>query len=188
MVFVAALAILVAQAAALQVQLSRGGKGAQTLEDYIALAQRTAKRALQSREEDLALIDGAGRLHCLILNFWNGRQDSDSFYYTELSIGTPPQKINVLLATTSADIIVAGKPCTGGCPTADVKSYDHRISSSVKNLSTDGKTQTLGFGGDSITGFLFADTIVLQLYTFKRILMIERVLPGASRPPSVTGC
>ncbi|KAJ7054782.1 aspartic peptidase domain-containing protein, partial [Mycena amicta] len=88
-------------------------------------------------------------------------QDSDSFYYTELSIGTPPQKINVLFATTSADIIVAGKPCTGGCPTADVKSYDHRISSSAKNLSTDGKTQTLGFGGDSITWFLFADSIGL---------------------------
>ncbi|KAJ7855543.1 aspartic peptidase domain-containing protein [Mycena leptocephala] len=81
---------------------------------------------------------------------------TDQYYFTELSIGTPPQVFKLIIDTGSSDIFVAAKACTGGCPSS-APLYDYTKSSTAVNKST--LLTTLAYGSGSTQGYIFTDRI-----------------------------
>ncbi|NP_001083216.1 beta-secretase 2 S homeolog precursor [Xenopus laevis] len=77
--------------------------------------------------------------------------DSGRGYYMELLIGTPPQKMNILVDTGSSNFAVAGSP------NPDVKTfYDSKLSTSYQHLNTE---VTVRYTQGSWTGLLGKDVV-----------------------------
>ncbi|KAJ7064321.1 aspartic peptidase A1, partial [Mycena amicta] len=73
-----------------------------------------------------------------------------------------PQAFSMAVDTGAADIIVMGKQCTSdGCPSFSTL-YDPTASSTSKNASSSGQTNTLFFASGSVTGYIFTDVIALD--------------------------
>lgn len=79
--------------------------------------------------------------------------NSDSTYYGNLAIGTPPTPFNVILDTGSSDLWVAGTTCTR-C--TGVPSFSATGSSSFKDLSTPFQIQ---YGSGAAQGALASDVV-----------------------------
>ncbi|XP_053165391.1 beta-secretase 2 [Hemicordylus capensis] len=84
----------------------------------------------------------------------NLQGDSGRGYYLELSIGTPPQKLNILVDTGSSNFAVAG------APNADLTTYfNAENSNTYKSL---GMEVTVRYTQGSWTGTLGTDVITIQ--------------------------
>ncbi|XP_074046429.1 pepsin B [Macrotis lagotis] len=82
----------------------------------------------------------------------------DSFYFGEISIGTPPQNFLVLFDTGSSNLWVPSTYCqTQACS-------NHRRFSPARSstFSAGGQTYTLSYGSGSLTVLLGYDTVTVQ--------------------------
>ncbi|KAJ7354274.1 aspartyl protease [Mycena albidolilacea] len=128
------------------------------LEDHLAAAERTRARYGYS-STDLLSRDTQRRGITQSINITN--EMSDTYYYTEVSVGTPAQSFKVMVDTsTESDLWVGGTACVG-CPT-NVALYDHSKSSTAVNGTT---VVTTLYGGNSVQGDVFTDIIRMGGYT-----------------------
>ncbi|KAJ6528433.1 aspartic peptidase domain-containing protein, partial [Mycena capillaripes] len=97
----------------------------------------------------------------------------DQYYFTELSIGTPPQTFKMIIDTGSSDIFVAAKPCTKECPSS-VLLYDYTKSSTAVNKST--SLTTLAYGSGSTQGYVFTDSIGIGTFPVTTTAFRDAVL------------
>lgn len=87
---------------------------------------------------------------------------TDSFYLAQLSVGTPAQNFDIVLDTGSADFWIADTDCTQGACANGIPLYDATTSTTHVSSNTPFDIQ---YGGGSIDGTLFADTVSLAGYT-----------------------
>ncbi|XP_033008575.1 gastricsin-like [Lacerta agilis] len=82
----------------------------------------------------------------------------NSFYFGEISIGTPPQNFLVLMDTGSSNLWVPSVYCnTAAC------GNHHRFNPSASSTySNNGQTYTLSYGSGSLTVMLGYDTVQVQ--------------------------
>ncbi|XP_062975191.1 pepsin B-like [Elgaria multicarinata webbii] len=82
----------------------------------------------------------------------------NTFYFGEISIGTPPQNFRVLMDTGSANLWVPSVYCnTEAC--VNHNKFNPRASSTYSN---NGQTFTLSYGSGSLTVMLGYDTVQVQ--------------------------
>jgi len=103
-------------------------------------------------------------------------QKGDVSYLGTISIGTPPQKLNVVLDTGSSDLWVAGTSCTR-CP--NVPEFDTTKSSSFQESSNSQDIQ-INYGSGSVAGSLAAETVSLGGFTVSQqpFLLVDRMTSG----------
>ncbi|KAJ7849346.1 aspartic peptidase domain-containing protein [Mycena olivaceomarginata] len=128
-----------------------------SLKDHLAAAERTKARYGYS-STDLLSRDTQRRGITQSINITN--ELSDTYYYTEVSVGTPAQSFKVMIDTSTSDLWVGGTACVG-CPT-NVALYDHSKSSTTVNGTT---VVTTLYGGNSVQGDVFTDIIRMGGYT-----------------------
>ncbi|XP_015283602.1 PREDICTED: beta-secretase 2 [Gekko japonicus] len=115
---------------------------------------KPAGRAGASQEAgSLALAAESGGAVNFVAMVDNLQGDSGRGYYLEMLLGTPPQKLNILVDTGSSNFAVAG------APNADVASYfDTKKSSTYWSLGTE---VTVKYTQGSWTGTLGTDVITM---------------------------
>jgi cathepsin D len=85
----------------------------------------------------------------------------DSFYFGQVSIGTPAQNFNIILDTGSSDFWVADSSCTSSQCT-DVPDFNSGASSTYRGSSTPFEIE---YGSGAVQGTLASDTVSLAGYS-----------------------
>ncbi|KAI0068841.1 endopeptidase [Artomyces pyxidatus] len=98
-----------------------------------------------------------------LTNFMNAQ------YYTEISLGSPPQTFKVILDTGSSNLWVPSTQCTSIACFLHTK-YDSSASSSYK---ANGSEFAIQYGSGSMEGFISHDTLTLGDITIKNQLFAE---------------
>ncbi|KAG6329225.1 hypothetical protein ID866_9863, partial [Astraeus odoratus] len=93
-----------------------------------------------------------------LMNFMNAQ------YYTEISLGTPPQTFKVILDTGSSNLWVPSTRCTSIACFLHAK-YDSSASSSYK---ANGSTFAIQYGSGSMEGFVSQDRLSIGDLTITR--------------------
>jgi len=76
-------------------------------------------------------------------------------YYGEITIGTPPQKFNVIFDTGSSDLWIPSKQCKS----RDCKKHKEYSSTSSTTSKKDGRTFEITYGSGSVQGFDTYDSV-----------------------------
>ncbi|XP_065272703.1 beta-secretase 2 [Emys orbicularis] len=136
------------------------------------------QQAPPGQVDGLALASEPGAAVSFLAMVENLQGDSGRGYYLEMLIGTPPQKLNILVDTGSSNFAVAG------APNPDVTSYfNTEESSTYKSQGTD---VTVRYTQGSWTGVLGTDIITIPkgingTYTINIATILESenfFLPG----------
>ncbi|TFK00961.1 Beta-secretase 2 [Platysternon megacephalum] len=136
------------------------------------------QQAPPGEADGLALASEPGAAVSFLAMVENLQGDSGRGYYLEMLIGTPPQKLNILVDTGSSNFAVAG------APNPDVTSYfNTEESSTYKSQGTD---VTVRYTQGSWTGVLGTDVITIPkgingTYTINIATILESenfFLPG----------
>ncbi|KAJ7694421.1 aspartic peptidase domain-containing protein [Mycena rosella] len=104
-------------------------------------------------------------------------QGADTAYLIDITIGTPPQSVAVLLDTGSADLWVAQSPCSA-CPSSSTL-YDSAASWTFSQNSTN--ITTIAYGdGDQVSGTVARETVQLGPYpvTSQDFLKVNNLTGG----------
>ncbi|KAJ6449776.1 aspartic peptidase A1, partial [Mycena sanguinolenta] len=113
-------------------------------------------------------------------------QLTDSYYFAELSIGTPPQTFKMWMDIGVSDVYVVGTTCTvDQCPSF-VPLYDETLSSTAVNKTT--TVSNILTEGGTVYGYAVADTFTMGSVTvsqaeFLKVTKISTLL----LPDSVSG-
>lgn len=94
-----------------------------------------------------------------------------SYYYAQVSVGTPAQNFNVILDTGSADFWLVDSQCgsSQGCD-SDLNKYDPSASSTQIGSSTPFQ---ITYGTGAVQGTLAADKVSLAGYTVNNLTFAE---------------
>uniref|UniRef100_A0A8C8S7E6 Beta-secretase 2 n=1 Tax=Pelusios castaneus TaxID=367368 RepID=A0A8C8S7E6_9SAUR len=111
------------------------------------------QQAAPGEADGLALASEPGGAVSFLAMVENLRGDSGRGYYLEMLIGTPPQKLNILVDTGSSNFAVAG------APNPDVTSYFKTEESST--YESQGIDVTVRYTQGSWTGMLGTDVITV---------------------------
>jgi cathepsin D len=90
-------------------------------------------------------------------------EQNDSSYSGVVSIGTPPQNLNLVLDTGSSDLWVATSSCTT-C-TSDIPLFNPTKSSTYKAATGSGSTLEIDYGSGSVQGVISEDTVSFGGFT-----------------------
>ncbi|KAG1741270.1 aspartic peptidase domain-containing protein [Suillus lakei] len=107
-------------------------------------------------------------------------QNADSSYFGTVAIGTPPISFNVILATGSSDLWVAGQACTTGC--SEVQLFDDLQSSTFHNLSEIFQIQ---YGSGAAEGTLGQDVVQMAGFSVpnQTFGVVTQETSGLLNPP-----
>ncbi|KAJ7204140.1 aspartyl protease [Mycena pura] len=137
--------------------------GTNTLQHFLANAERArARYGFQANSSR------AGRRRATSQGFQLTDEGQDLSYFTTVSIGTPPQPLNIDLDTGSADLFVIDNACIG-C--SDGKLFD-RSRSSTFSQQADAQTLELDFGSGSVFGVAASDTVSMQSFTVSKQIFV----------------
>lgn len=105
-----------------------------------------------------------------------------SFYFAQVSVGTPAQNFDIILDTGSADFWVADSQCTNNQCTA-VQTFDSSASSSFTSSSTPFQIQ---YGSGAVQGNLAADTVSLAGYVIDDLTFaeVDQLAENTLQPPT----
>lgn len=90
-------------------------------------------------------------------------------YFSEISVGTPPQVFKVVMDTGSSNLWVPSSECTSIACYLHNK-FDHEASSSYKK---NGSTFEIQYGSGAVSGFISKDTVTMGDLTIKDQLFAE---------------
>jgi len=90
-------------------------------------------------------------------------------YYTEITLGNPPQSFKVILDTGSSNLWVPSKDCTSIACFLHAK-YDHSASSTYKG---NGTSFSIQYGSGSMEGYVSQDNLAIGDLTVKGQLFAE---------------
>uniref|UniRef100_A0A8H7XMX3 Peptidase A1 domain-containing protein n=1 Tax=Psilocybe cubensis TaxID=181762 RepID=A0A8H7XMX3_PSICU len=117
-------------------------------------------------------------------------QDHDASYFGAITIGTPPQKFNVILDTGSSDLWVADTTCqecsslTGDCEPCDSRTplFDASKSSTfvTPSGSAIGSKVPIRYGSGEVLGSLSSDSVTMGGFTIpsQTFLSVSSLTPG----------
>ncbi|KAJ7252761.1 acid protease [Mycena haematopus] len=107
-------------------------------------------------------------------------QGGDASFFGSLAIGTPAVSYDVILDTGSADLWVAGSPCSTGC--SNVATYDASASSTFTNKSTPFDIQ---YGSGEAVGTLASETVQMAGFSVSNqvFAVVDQVSGGLLTSP-----
>ncbi|KAN0066048.1 hypothetical protein ACQY0O_000141 [Thecaphora frezii] len=95
----------------------------------------------------------------------------DSYYYAQLSVGTPKQNFNVILDTGSADFWLVDSVC-GSSNNCDDDLNKYKPSASSTHIGSSNQFQ-VSYGTGAVQGTLAADTVSLAGYTVNNLTFAQ---------------
>lgn len=106
----------------------------------------------------------------------------DSFYYAQVSVGSPKQNFNIILDTGSSDFWVADSECTNS-QCAAVETFNSQQSSSFTSSTTEFQIQ---YGSGAVQGTLAADTVSLAGYAIDDLTFaeVDQLADNTLSPPA----
>ena len=160
------------------------------LSTVLSLTRRAPRPVADMPASSLRLTLPSGVQHLPLL----GSLDTTSSFYLPLSIGTPPQKLNILVDTGSTDLVVFADGCSG-CPrtaanysqsrsstgsSASCQELDFQCSNDCSFSMTCAFADDYG-GGGKIVGSVLKDVVTLGSWA------LDHVFFGAINDDEVSG-
>ncbi|KAF7366269.1 Lysosomal aspartic protease [Mycena sanguinolenta] len=156
----------------------RGGHSSVSPKDLIAShrLRRHVSVGNSNRDQTRAALED--------FNLTNGL--TDDYYFTEISIGTPPQTFKMWMDIGVSDVYVAGTACTiEQCPSF-VPLYDETLSSTAVNKTT--TVSSILTEGGIAYGYIVADTITMGSIIVSQAEFLEATrISTLILPDSVSG-
>ncbi|KAF9527359.1 aspartic peptidase domain-containing protein [Crepidotus variabilis] len=107
-------------------------------------------------------------------------QNSDSTYFGDLTIGTPPQSFQVVLDTGSSDLWVAATTCAN-CG-SDIQLFNPSSSSTFKGSASGSQNSNIDiqYGSGQVQGSLSSDTVSMGGFTVasQTFLAVDKLSSG----------
>ncbi|KAJ7049346.1 aspartic peptidase domain-containing protein, partial [Mycena amicta] len=101
--------------------------------------------------------------------------NAGQYYYTSISIGTPPQTFNLRLDLATSDLVIAGTHCaqSTGCPSG-ILQYNSSKSSGAKDQIS---AITIEYPSGNVSGLIFTDKVTMGPYIIQNtsFLLAENV-------------
>ncbi|KAF9474316.1 acid protease [Pholiota conissans] len=106
-------------------------------------------------------------------------QDTDASYFADLTVGTPPQSLGVILDTGSSDLWFVGTSCRCSQVTPFLSSQSTTFQGGTPSIgdSALGSQITIQYGSGSVAGSLSQDTISMGGFTLpnQKFLTIDSI-------------